>query len=263
VPSEAARPTIAEVPVPEAPPRQAPEPESPPATEPLQPLASTEAAVPGPRPERPPDPAPAPAEKAEPAPEPAEAPDPEVAEAAEPEAPMSAAPQEARLPVARPAELAAAAPASRETRRPDPEPSAVPEPEPDGTETARAQPEETAPGARASASAFASRITRGEKDALRLGIKRYFVYNGNRADRSLAVRIGIGLDPSGSIVEGPELLDAQGGDDATRRALFQAGVRALRRAAYQGEFSRLPIEKYDAWKRIHVTFTPEDIGFPS
>jgi len=75
--------------------------------------------------------------------------------------------------------------------------------------------------------------------------------------------VGIGLDPSGRIVEGPELILADGGDDRTQKALFDAGRRALLRAANSGEFARLPLEKYDLWKIIHVTFTPEEIGFSS
>jgi hypothetical protein len=45
--------------------------------------------------------------------------------------------------------------------------------------------------------------------------------------------------------------------------LFRAGRRALIRAQNAGVFAKLPAEKYEAWRRIHVTFTPEDIGFQS
>ncbi|HUF87857.1 MAG TPA: hypothetical protein VMM59_10795, partial [Thermohalobaculum sp.] len=50
VPTEAPRPSIAEIPTPETLPRQAARPESPPATEPLQPLASAPAPEPAPAP---------------------------------------------------------------------------------------------------------------------------------------------------------------------------------------------------------------------
>ncbi|GMG83343.1 hypothetical protein LNKW23_25560 [Paralimibaculum aggregatum] len=261
VPTEAVRPSIAEIPVPDAPPAEAPVPESPPATEPVQPLASRPVPVPGARPERPPDPEPAPAEAEAPEPEPDETETPEAEVAQEPEAPEGPAPREARLPVARPAEVAAASAASQETRQAaaTPEPSPEPAPEP----AARQAAEPTPPRA-AGASRFASQVSRGEKDALRLGIQQYFTYAGSRADRSLEVTVAIALDPAGSIVEGPELVEARGGDQGAQRALFQAGRRALIRAASQGRvFAKLPREKFSAWQRIHVTFTPHGAGFSS
>ena len=57
------------------------------------------------------------------------------------------------------------------------------------------------------------------------------------------------------------MIDAGGGDQATQQVLFRSGRRALLRAEAAGEFKKLPPEKYDGWKLIHVTFTPEEIGF--
>ena len=45
--------------------------------------------------------------------------------------------------------------------------------------------------------------------------------------------------------------------------LFRAGRRALLKAQSFGEFKKLPPAKYNGWKLIHVTFTPEEIGFSS
>ncbi len=252
VPSEPVRPSIAEVPVPDAPPTPAPMPQSPPSTEPVQPLASRPVPVPGSRPERPPDPEPEPAEAPPPEPpEPVDAPTPEAEIAQEPDAPEGPAPREARLPVARPAEIAAAAEASRETRAPDPEPAAEAQPEPE-------TPEPTAPAAQPGGpSRFARQMTRGEVDGLRLGIKTYFTYAGNRSDRSLEVTLEIALDPAGRIVSGPELVSGRGAPGA-QRALFQAGRRALLRAQSAGEFAKLPRAKYDIWQRIRVIFTPDE-----
>jgi hypothetical protein len=152
--------------------------------------------------------------------------------------------------VAKPAELAAAARASSA-----PEPvAAAPTP------AEEPKPAEPAGG---STSQFASAITIGEKDALRLGIKRYFVYSGNRSDRSLQVTIRIRLGQNAKIIGKPELLRASGGDEATRQVLFRAGRRALLKAQSFGEFKKLPPAKYNGWKLIHVTFTPEEIGFSS
>lgn len=272
VPTEAPRPSIAEVPSPDPLRRQAATPESPPATEPLPALASAPSISPAPKPIAAPEPEPVAAETPRPEPEPTEQkPEAEADAQAEPDAPIAAAPQEARLPVAKPADLAAAAQASSA-----PMPAAAseqPKEEPEKTEPAatEAKPEtepETKPTDRqkpagGSSAAFAAALSIGEKDALRLGIKRYFVFNGNRSDRSLQVTVEIQLGQDAKIIGQPQLLRASGGDAATQEALFRAGNRALRRAENAGEFNRLPRDKYESWQIIHVTFTPEEIGFQS
>jgi len=254
MPNEAPRPSIALIPSPDSLPRQAAEPESPPATEPLQPLAAAPTPEPAPRPAPPPEPEPVAAETPEPEPEePQQEPEPEAVAEADQDAPVSDAPQEARLPVAKPAELAAAARASSAPKPVAAAPKPAEEPEP---------PEPAAP-AGGSTSQFASAVTIGEKDALRLGIKQHFFYSGNRSDRSLQVTIEIRLGRGAKFIAKPKLLKASGGNEAARNALFQAGRRALLKAQGTGEFKKLPPAKYDGWKLIHVTFYPEEIGFSS
>ena len=252
VPTEAPRPSIALIPSPDSLPRQAAVPESPPATEPLQPLAAAPTPEPAPKPAPPPEPEPVAAETPEPEPEePLQEPEPEAVAEADQDAPVADAPQEARLPVAKPAELAAAARASSAPKPVAAAPQPAEEPEP---------PEPAAP-AGGSTSQFASTVTPGEKDALRLGIKDHFTYAGNRSDRSLQVTIEIRLGRDAKIIGKPKLLKASGGDEAIQQVLFRAGSRALLKAQNAGEFNKLPPAKYDGWKLIHVTFTPEEIGF--
>lgn len=257
VPTEAPRPSIAEIPSPDPLTRQSAEPESRPSTEPLQPLASARAPDPAPRPAPPPEPEPVAVPEPQPEPEkPVQDPQPEATAEAQPEAPLAAAPQEARLPVARPADLAAASQASS---APAAAPAAPkPEEAPKPAETPKpAKPEG------GSTSQFASLVTAGEKDALRLGIKQYFLYNGNTSDRSLQVTVAIELDQSARIVKGPELISASGGDQATQDLLFRSGRAALLKAQNAGVFAKLPPDKYEGWRLIHVTFTPDrnGIGF--
>lgn len=272
MPTEAPRPTIAELPSPDIMPRQAVTPESRPSTEPLQPLASAEAPLPGASPLRPPDPEPLPVEAPEPEPPEEAEVDAEAVAETEPEGELALAPQEAAIPVARPADLAAAAPASRETEAPAPEETAETEtaepetpPEPAAAETAETEtaPETQPARPQGSPSRFAAQITQGEKAGLRAGIQQYFTYAGNRTDPALAVKIEIVMEPSGRIAGGPTLIEARGGTGPVRESLFQAGRRALIRAALAGEFRKLPAEKFDAWRIIHVTFTPDDLGFQS
>jgi hypothetical protein len=236
-PAEAPRESAVPSPLADLVPRQMAEPESPPETEPLQPLAAAPPLEPNPV---------EPQHQLEPEPEPEVTP----VAVAQPEAPLSRAPQEARLPVAKPAKLAAAARAS-----------SAPEPAASAPEPAE-QPKPAAP-AGGSTSQFASAVTIGEKDALRLGIKQHFVYSGNRSDRTLQVTIRVRLGQNAKIIGQPELLKASGGDAATQNVLFRAGRRALLKAQSAGEFKKLPPAKYNGWKLIHVTFTPEEIGFSS
>jgi hypothetical protein len=236
-PAEAPRESAVPSPLADLVPRQMAEPESPPETVPLQPLAAAPPLEPNPV---------EPPHQLEPEPEPEVTP----VAVAQPEAPLSRAPQEARLPVAKPAKLAAAA---RASSAPEPVASA---PEP-------AEQPKPAALAGGSTSQFASAVTIGEKDALRLGIKQHFVYSGNRSDRTLQVTIRVRLGQNAKIIGQPELLKASGGDAATRNVLFRAGRRALLRAQSAGEFKKLPPAKYTGWKLIHVTFTPEEIGFSS
>ena len=271
--TEPPRASIAEIPSPDEMLRQAPTPESPLSTEPVQALAAAPSPVEAPRPlaqpetepERTPTPEPDPqvAEQPEPEPEPQPAPEsaepaPDPTQQADQSAPIGAAPQEARLPVAKPAKVAAAAPGASAPKPEPVTPEKKEEPEPE-----KAEQPKPAPAAPSASSQFASIITPGEKDALRIGIKQYFVYNGNRSDRSLEVTIRIQMAQDGTIVGAPELLRASGGDAGSQDVLFRSGRRALLRAESAGEFKKLPPNKYDGWKLIHVTFTPEEIGFAS
>ena len=99
------------------------------------------------------------------------------------------------------------------------------------------------------------KLNRGEINALRLGIKKYYTYTGSRSDPSLRVKVRVDLTEDGEIVGKPEILDGSGGSAGAQRALGQAGSRALVRAARDGEFKRLPREKYGRWKRLNFIFT--------
>lgn len=269
VPTEAPAPSEAEIPVIDELDRQAAEAESPPSTEPVQPLAS-KAPVPGAKPTPPPAPEPEPEDQPDPEPveqqeetpeavvekqpepELEQKPDDEAVAEVSPEAPLGPAPQEAKLPIAKPSDLAAAARAAAKAEQ---------------VAQQSAQPkEETPKPARqsgGSTSRLAAKLTRGEKSALRLGIKQFFTYNGDRSDKSLTVVIQIKLDKSGKIIGKPKRLRATGGTKGTQNVLFNAGRRALARAGGAGEFQRLPGDKYDRWKLINVTFTIDKVGFSS
>ena len=240
--------------------RESATPESPPSTEPVQPLASIEAPSPQAKPTPPPEPepepektertaavsAPSPEAENEPTPDPetTQEPSPDSVAEEQPEAPQGLAPQQAMLPVAKPADLAAAAEAARKA-----ELAAAEETEPE-------KPEQVAtPSEAGSTPRRGPKLNRGEINALRLGIKKYYTYTGSRSDPSLRVKVRVDLTEDGEIVGKPEILDGSGGTAGAQRALGQAGARALVRAARDGEFKRLPREKYDRWQRLNFIFT--------
>jgi hypothetical protein len=74
------------------------------------------------------------------------------------------------------------------------------------------------------------------------------------------VTLAIELDQSARIVKGPELIRASGGDQATQDLLFRSGRAALLKAQNAGVFTKLPPDKYEGWRLIHVTFTPDKDG---
>ncbi|MFK7944368.1 MAG: hypothetical protein AB8B85_15840, partial [Paracoccaceae bacterium] len=296
VPTEAPRESIAEVPTPDELDRQSTEPESPASTEPLQPLASIQPPVPGLKPSPPPEPEPEPekvepepdqipqeqtpeavAEK-QPEPEPVQEPEPVETVETQPEAPEGPAPQEARIPIAKPADLAAAARAAAEQEEAL---AAEQKAKEDAKRRARedaeakkqakiaaankkktdkpAKPKATKPAGGSSA-VKAARLNRGERDALRLGIKKYYTYSGDRSDRGLQVVIRVRLKADGSIQGKPERRSAKGGNAGSQKALFDAGRRAIIRASRAGEFKRLPRDKYPRWKTLNFRFSIDGVG---
>ncbi len=99
-----------------------------------------------------------------------------------------------------------------------------------------------------------------DREALRVGIKSYFSPpQGLRNADNLAVTIRVELNQAGEIVGKPEVRRPKGRLDAQNNALMRAGVRALRKSAASGVFSRLPKDKYARWRLIDVTFTPKEL----
>ncbi|MEM9783897.1 MAG: hypothetical protein AAF899_15680, partial [Pseudomonadota bacterium] len=186
------------------------------------------------------------------------------------------------LPAARPARVAAAAPASGPVE-PAPADAAADEDAEAETDTAEAPAAPAGTGdeaeaienalaevlrqsgpagevnaPRAQAPNIAQQVTRGEREALSIGLQGFFSYAGNRSDRDLAVVVEVAFNRDGTIASGPTQVIARGGDNATRGALFQSARRAVVRAAAAGVFAALPAEKYAAWQRMEITFTPDE-----
>ena len=100
----------------------------------------------------------------------------------------------------------------------------------------------------------AAAMTLSELDALRSQIAQCWSPPVGAADASqLRVRIEFGLDRQGNVNAGPEPVEFP----ATQFGLaaVESAMRAVRRCAPYD----LPAEKYSAWRRVRITFDPQEM----
>ncbi len=119
--------------------------------------------------------------------------------------------------------------------------------------------------ARAEASAAEAReLTIREIDALRLTIRQqielcWSVPGGARDAENLTVRVHFFLNSDGSLARPPEVVDqarmfAAGGD------FYRTAAESARRAVLQcSPLANLPIDKYEYWREVTLTFKPKDM----
>lgn len=100
-------------------------------------------------------------------------------------------------------------------------------------------------------------LTGGEKDALRVAVQQCWNV-GSLSSEALATTVVVavsmtedGKPNAGSI----RMLSASGGSDAAAGQAFEAARRAIIRCGANG--FDLPVEKYDQWRDIEMTFNPE------
>ncbi len=160
-----------------------------------------------------------------------------------------------------------AAPAT--SLRPKARPAA--RPEPTETQTAEpAQPEDTSVndavaaalgGIDDSSEAAPSGppLTTGEKDALRVAVQRCWNVGSLSTDAlSTTVVVGFSMSEDGRPnVASINMLGSSGGSGAAARQAFETARRAIIRCGASG--FPLPIEKYDQWRDIEITFNPENM----
>ena len=98
-------------------------------------------------------------------------------------------------------------------------------------------------------------LTGGEKDALRISVQNCWVVDVGSQAANVTVTVGMKMSREGKVDGAITLLAAEGGDDAATKAAFEAARRAVLRCQKGGY--KLPIEKYDHWREIEITFNPE------
>lgn len=99
-------------------------------------------------------------------------------------------------------------------------------------------------------------LTGSERDAFRLSVQRCWVVDVGSEAANVTVVVGVSLDRDGTVADGSlRLLDGSGGSDSAVQTAFQVARRAILRCGASG--FDLPVEKYDQWRNIEMTFNPE------
>lgn len=145
-----------------------------------------------------------------------------------------------------------------------PEPAPTPEPEqPSQTQTAQTptNSNDSAPadgqGTDDVPVASGPPLTAGEKDGLRVAVQKCWNVGSLSTDAlQVTVTIGVSMSQDGKPDIGSiRQIDATGGSDRAIRTAYEAGRRAIIRCGSKG--FDLPLEKYDQWRNIEITFNPE------
>ncbi|MGR3514300.1 MAG: energy transducer TonB [Paracoccaceae bacterium] len=203
-----------------------------------------------------PDSAPEPAPEAEPEPEEVEPAAPEAASdriVTEAEEEQNYAPASSMRPRSRPAR-----PVRQAETEPDPEPEPTPQPSTDDAVAAALAESETTSEAPARSG---PPLTGGEKEGLRVAISRCWNVGSLSTDAlGTTVVVAVEMEQNGRPISGSiRLVSSSGGSATGERQAFEAARRAIIRCGTQG--FGLPVEKYDQWREIEMTFNPEGMQF--
>ena len=99
-------------------------------------------------------------------------------------------------------------------------------------------------------------LTGGEADAFRVAVSRCWVVDPGARSAGVKVIVSFSLGRDGKVAGNDvRQVGATGGDAATQRAAFDAARRAILRCQKNGY--PLPVEKYEHWRDIEMTFNPE------
>ena len=201
-----------------------------------------------------PDTAPEPVPEPEPEPEPEEPAAPEQASdriVTEAEEVQNYAPASSMRPKSRPARPVRqaerpAAPVQEETQQPSTD---------DAVAAALAESEPEQPVRRGPP------LTGGEREGLRVAVSNCWNVGSLSTDAlGTTVVVNVEMEQSGKPVTGSiRMVSFSGGSEAAARQAFEAARRAIIRCGARG--FPLPVEKYDQWREIEMTFNPEGMQF--
>ena len=97
-------------------------------------------------------------------------------------------------------------------------------------------------------------MTGGEKDAFRLAVNACWNVDPGAEWARVTVTVGFSLGQDGRVIGDVRMVSASGGNDAQTSTAFQAARRAILRCQSSGY--KLPLEKYDQWQNVEITFDP-------
>jgi outer membrane biosynthesis protein TonB len=101
-------------------------------------------------------------------------------------------------------------------------------------------------------------LTMSEIDAIRYQIEQcWSVPGGARDAENLIVRIKVFLNPDGSLSRQPIIVDDGG---RLNELFYRTAAESARRAVQKcSPLKKLPIEKYESWREITLTFNPRQM----
>ena len=101
-------------------------------------------------------------------------------------------------------------------------------------------------------------LTMTEIDAIRYQIEQCWIVPGGARDaENLVVRIKFSLNPDGSLAKAPEIVDTGG---RMSDSFYRAAADSARRAVIKcSPLKQLPVDKYERWREITLTFNPQDM----
>ncbi|WP_439104934.1 energy transducer TonB [Celeribacter marinus] len=168
-------------------------------------------------------------------------------------------------PKSRPANLAARAAEARETDRPAP----VQQTAPNDAAADAAADAASALIAAAAASDTAQAPTRpvgppltgGEREGLRVAVSQCWNVGALSSDAMrTTITVGVSMNQDGTPNSGSlRLIGFSGGSQSAADAAYEVARRAILRCGARG--FDLPVEKYDQWRDIEMTFDPEQMRF--
>ncbi len=101
-------------------------------------------------------------------------------------------------------------------------------------------------------------LSAGERDALRVAVQDCWVVDVGSQAANVTVVVGMDMERSGRVISSTiRLVSASGGTGPAVETAFQAARRAILRCQKDGY--PLPVEKFDHWKEIEMTFNPSQM----
>lgn len=104
-------------------------------------------------------------------------------------------------------------------------------------------------------------LSAGERDALRVAVSQCWNVGALSSEAlRTTITVSLAMNRDGTPVSGSlRLIGSSGGSQSAANAAYEVARRAILRCGARG--FNLPVEKYDHWRNIEMTFDPEQMRF--